>query len=328
MARNSILTVVEHRMGKLREVSYEAISFASSIAKQKNLKLTSVLLGENLNEIATEVAFFVDKFFYLDGKELKYYTNERYILALDELIKELDPLLIIMPHSIVGMDLAPRLATHLNASYIPDCLDISILDDGLKATREIFGGKIIAQYVTADTGRYVATIRPGIYAISEEKNKNKEIIKKEISFNDVTFNTEFLELIEPTEADIDISKADIVIGVGRGIGDKENLPIVEELAELLGGVLAATRPVVDNGWLPKSRQVGQSGKTVKPKLYLALGLSGSSQHVLGMKNSHHIVAINNDPQAPIFNIADEAILGDVLEVVPALINKIKASSHG
>jgi len=328
MARNSILTVVEHRMGKLREVSYEAISFASSIAKQKNLKLTSVLLGENLNEIATEVAFFVDKLFYLDGKELKYYTNERYILALNELIKELDPLLIIMPHSIVGMDLAPRLATHLNASYTPDCLDISILDDGLKATREIFGGKIIAQYVTANTGRYVATIRPGIYAISEEKNKNKEIIKKEISFNDVTFNTEFLELIEPTEADIDISKADIVIGVGRGIGDKENLPIVEELAELLGGVLAATRPVVDNGWLPKSRQVGQSGKTVKPKLYLALGLSGSSQHVLGMKNSHHIVAINNDPQAPIFNIADEAILGDVLEVVPALINKIKASSHG
>lgn len=321
---NKILVIAEHRGEEIREITWELLSGIGKLVEGQEIEVHGVILGYNRWEFAEELSKSVDKLYYIEDKNLLFYTWERYLNALIPLIKEVRPKLIIMGHTNMGMDLGPRLAVTVDSPYLPDCLDLELEREALIVTRELFGGKISAKIKAASSESYVLTIRPGISTPSAERKEGKQVDKITQKFDKNGFMTQFLEMLEPSQEGVDIDKSDIVIGVGRGIGDKDKLRVVEELAKVTDGVLVATRPVVDNGWLPGERQVGQSGKTIKPKLYIACGISGASQHNIGVKKSETIVAINIDPRAPIFRIAHYGIVGDLFEIIPIIISKIRS----
>jgi len=319
-----ILVVIEHRENEIREISWELLSGIGKWAESHEMELEGVLLGYNQEEFVDELAGSLSKLYYIEDKSLIVYTWEYYLNALIPLIKKVGPQLIILGHTSMGMDLGPRLSASMGSPYLPDCLDLEFNEGGLVVIRELFGGKLNCKVKAIPSEHYFLTLRSGIFNPGVERKGRKQVEKIAHKFDPEKFTTKFLELIKPPQEGVDISKADIVIGVGRGIGDKDKLKVVEELAEATGGALAATRPVIDNGWLSGERQVGQSGKTVKPKLYIACGISGASQHNIGVKKSETIVAINVDPRAPIYRIAHYGIVGDLFEIVPAITAKIRS----
>ncbi|MBW2040324.1 MAG: electron transfer flavoprotein subunit alpha/FixB family protein [Deltaproteobacteria bacterium] len=321
---NKILVIAEHRAQEIREVTWELVSGVGKLAEDLSMELEGVILGHNCEELVEDLAESVIKLYHVEDEDLAFYTWESYLHALMPLIEEVNPLMVVMGHTTMGMDLGPRLAAAMNSPYMPDCINFTFDGDDLIVTRELFGGKLKSELKVAKGERYCVTLRPGIFDPEKVKRGGKDIEKTTPQLDKESFVTQFLGLLEPPEEGVDITKSDIVIGVGRGIGDRDKLKVVEELAEVTGGVLAATRPVIDSGWLPKERQVGQSGKTVKPELYIACGISGASQHTIGMKKSGTIVAINNDPRAPIFNIAHYGIVGDLVEILPAITSRIRS----
>jgi len=222
------------------------------------------------------------------------------------------------------LEIAPKLAVGLNAPVVTDIVNLDV-GNGVKATRYIFQGKLLVDVFVKESETYVFTVRQGVF--KEGKEISGEIVDAGVKPRS-TPRREFVRIIEPEVGEVDITQADIIVSVGRGIEDESNIELAEELAKLLGGVVAGSRPVIDSGWLPKDRQVGISGKTVKPKLYLALGISGAFQHVMGMKDSELIIAVNKDPEAPIFGVAHYGVVGDLFDVVPALIEKLKKIKGG
>ena len=317
------LVIAEHRGEEIRDVTWEILSGLDKLAGAHGMEVHAVILGYGHERLAQELSGAVAKLYYMESEELKFYTCERYLSALMPLIKEVNPKLVIMGHTAMGMDLAPRLAAAMDSPYMPDCIDFGFDAGCLIVTRELFGGKLRSEVKAVEDQSYVLTLRSGVFA-PKAREGEKQVEKMVPQLGEKGFLTQFLGLTEPPKEGVDITKADIIIGVGRGIGDKDKLQLVEEFAEVTGGVLAATRPVIDKGWLPKERQVGQSGKIVKPKLYVACGISGASQHTIGIKKSETIVAINVDPHAPIFNIAHYGVVGDLFEILPAIISKIKS----
>jgi electron transfer flavoprotein alpha subunit len=234
--------------------------------------------------------------------------------------------LVLAGHTSYAYDLAPSLATELEAPLLTDCIDLAFEGSRLVGTRQIYGGKLNARVTCTESSLYMATLRQGSFQPPPETSGQIEKINTTI--DEEPEYRRFLEYIEEAIGDVDITKADVVIGVGRGIKEEQNMSVVQQLADALGGVLACSRPVVDAGWLSKDRQVGSSGKTVKPKLYLAVGISGAFQHVTGMKGSDTIVAINKDPNAPIFADADYGIVDDLFKVIPSLTQKITEMRSG
>ncbi len=319
-----ILLIVEHRENEIREVVWELLSGIGKWAEDHKMKLEGVLLGQSQEEFVNELAGSLSRLYYVEDKNLVYYTWEHYLSALIPLIQKVRPSLVILGHTSMGMDLGPRLAASMCSPYLPDCLGLEFREVGLVVTRELFGGKLNAKVKAIPSEHYFLTVRPGIFNPSAARKGKKQVEKIPYTIDAKGFMTKWLELMKPSHEAVDISKSDIVIGVGRGIGDKDKLKVVEDLARATGGALAATRPVIDNGWLPGERQVGQSGKTVRPKLYIACGISGASQHNIGVKKSETIVAINVDPRAPIFRIAHYGIVGDLFEIVPAITEKIRS----
>jgi electron transfer flavoprotein alpha subunit len=230
-------------------------------------------------------------------------------------------MLTLIGHTAFGWDLCPALASQMNIPFTTDCFDIEITDNKLKVIRQMFDGKLNARVILKENPSYMITVRSGSFS-AEQGNVRAEIEKIDAPISVEPDYRKFIEYIEAAIGEVDITKADILVGVGRGIKEQTNIPIIEDFAKAIGGVLSCSRPIVDAGWLPKDRQVGSSGKTVKPKLYIALGISGAFQHIVGMKASDTIIAVNKDQNAPIFNEADYGIVDDLFKVVPVLKEKI------
>ena len=313
-----IFVLMEHRRGELREISLEMLSGAAGLGGT----VVAVLLGSGVDDFAAKAAGLADKVLVVDDAMFENFNALAYQKALSALIKENGPGLVLMGHTGHGVDLAPALAVELNAPMVTDITGVEMDGDKPKPTRQFYGGKLDAHMVLKDADLYILTVREATFQAADP-SKSGEIVKVANPVTDDLSGRKFIEYVEPVAGDVDITQSTLLVGVGRGIREDKNLPILEELAALMGADLAASRAVVDAGWLPSDRQVGISGKTVKPKLYLAVGISGAFQHVTGMKGSEVIIAINKDPDAPIFGIAQYGIVDDLLKVVPALTEKIK-----
>ncbi|MFW6113905.1 MAG: electron transfer flavoprotein subunit alpha/FixB family protein [Actinomycetota bacterium] len=313
-----IFVLMEHLRGEMRDVTIEMLSGAGKLGGT----VVAVLLGKDVDDFADKAASYADKVLYVNDDLFENFNAEAYQKALSALIKEHSPGLVLMANSAQGVDIAPALAVELGAPLVTDITALEMEGDKPKPTRQYYGGKLDAHMNMKDADVYLLTVREATFP-AEGPSKSGEIVKVDNPVTEDISYRKFVEYVEPEVGEVDITQSTLLIGVGRGIREDKNLPVAEELAEALGADLAASRAVVDAGWLPSDRQVGISGKTVKPKLYLAIGISGAFQHVTGMKSSDVIVAVNKDPDAPIFGIADYGIVDDLFKVVPKLVEKIK-----
>ncbi len=313
---SDVLAIAEHRRGELRDVSLELLTAGRELADETGGDLQVGVIGGDVDAFADEVnREGVDRVLTVDAGE--EFNHGVYTQAVEALYDEVEPEFLVLPNTVNGLDYAPAVATRLGLPYVPDVVGLDVDGDRLVATREMYGSKV-ATTNEVDTGPGVTvTIRDAEWAPTEAPGDAPvESVDVEIDESAVRSTVKGFE--EVGAGDVDISEADLLVSVGRGIEEEENLELIEELAETLDATISASRPIIDNGWLPKNRQVGQSGKVVTPDVYLAVGISGAVQHVAGMKGAETIIAINTDPNAPIFDLADYGIVGDLFEVVPAL----------
>ena len=313
--------VVEHRKQTVTDISLQMLSKGRQLADEAGAGLLAVVIGRDVGAYAEELAGWADRVLAVEDPGLAEPLAEPSQKILSAIIKERKPLLVLMGHSSFGMDLAPALAVELGLPLVTDCTDVSLEDGHVMVRRSLYNGKVNGVYSFVPSETVMVTGRIGEFPV-EEGNRNGEVEQVDSSLENEFDYKRFEGYTEQEAAEVDISQAEVLVSVGRGIKDKDNIEIVERLASALGGVLACSRPVVDNGWLPAEHQVGLSGKTVKPKLYLALGISGAFQHAVGMKGSKMIVAVNKDAGAPIFSVADYGIVDDIFKVVPLLAQKI------
>jgi len=318
-----ILVLTEHRQAQVRDITFEMLTKGRELAGKTNTELTAVLLGKDVKDHTKTLADHAKRVLLVEDAKLENFNSEAYQKVLSNLIKERKPLLTLIGHTSFGVDLAPSLAVSLDLPLATDCIDLEFQNETLTVTRQMYGGKVNAKAALRKAEGYIATVRQATFAVKEEAPMNGEIVEVPSPLTEEITKKRFVEYVLPPPGGVDITAAEVLVGVGRGIKDVGNIPLVEELAKALGGTLACSRPIVDKGWLPNDRQVGSSGKTVKPKLYLALGISGAFQHVLGMKNSGLIIAVNKDPKAPIFGAADYAVAEDLFKIVPPLKSKIQ-----
>jgi electron transfer flavoprotein alpha subunit len=313
---------IEQKNGVIQTISYELLGEGKKLAKKLGCKLCGVLLGDKITDKAQEVAERgADKVYVVDAPELRNYQDDPYTKVLVELVNEFKPEVILCGATVVGRSLISRVAITIDAGLTADCtgLDIDEKDKILLQTRPAFGGNIMATIVTPNHRPQMATVRHKVMKEAEiHKGHKAEIIKKSYPADILKSRTTLLDIVEEIEETVNLAEADIIVSGGRGVGSAENFSIVKDLAKVLNGAVGASRSAVDAGWLPYSHQVGQTGKTVCPKLYIACGVSGQIQHLIGMQSSKVIVAINKDPDAPIFKVATYGIVGDVNEIVPAL----------
>jgi len=324
---NGILVFIEHRDGVLNKTSVEAIAASQGLASQLQQQITAVIPGANVDALANDIAAYdLVKVVKATNSKLSEYTPDGYSDAMERVVRQLDPQLVVMPHTYLVRDFAPKLAARFKKSLISDCIRAQVSGSAITFTRRIFLGKLDADVVSDGEPPVFATFQSGAYRPDQaKKGSGAPVEAMEVEVGEVRMTPE--APFQEVKAAVDLSKADIIVAVGRGIKSKDNLALAEKLAEVLGADLAASRPICDAEWLPIDRQIGSSGQTVAPKLYVALGISGAIQHLVGMKNSGTIVAINKDSEAPIFDIADYGIVGDLFEAVPVLteeIRKIKA----
>lgn len=315
-----ILVLAEHRRGIIRDITLEMLGLAKRLAAEENMKVVGLLLGYQNTGIKEELRASCDHLIVIDDPVLGHYNADPYLFALEKIIRDRKSFLTLVGHTATGMDLAPALAAHLSIPFMTDCVDAEFAKGRLKVQRQIYGGKIDAHLLFKPFEQYIMTVRSGCFApLQEADGSGKEEIVQIPKWP--TFRRRFLGYREAEVPDVDITAADILVSIGRGIGKPENIPIVQELADAIGATLSCSRPVADKGWLPKSRQVGTSGKTVQPKVYVALGISGAFQHQAGMKHADTIIAVNTDPGAPIFHVAHYGIVGDIFQVIPVLKEK-------
>jgi len=317
----SILVFIEHKAGTLNKTSLEAIAAAQKLGADIGQKVAAVVLGSSslANEIA---AYDLEKVISAENEKLGDYTPDAYADALEKVVRATNPEYVIMSHTYLARDFAPKVAARFQKGLIGDCIRMNV-DGGKRVfTRRIFLGKLDADVVSEGEAPTFVTFQSGAFRGDQaRKGSGAAIDQMPVDVGEVRMRPE--APFQEAKQAVDLSKADIIVAVGRGIKSKDNLALAEKLAEALGGDLAASRPICDAEWLPIDRQIGSSGQTVAPKLYVAIGISGAIQHLVGMKNSQTIVAINKDPEAPIFDIADYGIVGDLFEAVPVLTEEIK-----
>jgi len=312
-----ILAIAEHRRGELNPVSFELLHLANLL--KGGGKSNAVVLGRNTRVFAEQLAKYADKVLAIEDESLENYDPELYSDVILQVLKGDKATLVLIGNTISGAELAPCLAVKLNAPVQTDVVNVEV-SDGIRISKYICQGKVMVDARLRNSEFYVLSVRQGVFKNGPEVRGNFEVINIKPS---IAPGRKFIKCIDPEVGEVDISKEDVLITVGRGLKDSSNMVIAEELAELLGGVIAGTRPTVDYGWLSQDRQVGTSGKTVTPKLYLGVGISGASQHVMGMKDSELIIAINKDPRAPIFEVAEYGIIGDIFQIVPKVIDKLR-----
>ncbi|HEV7684716.1 MAG TPA: electron transfer flavoprotein subunit alpha/FixB family protein [Pyrinomonadaceae bacterium] len=318
-----ILVFIEHRNGVLNKTSLEAIAAAQSLATQLGETVSAVIPGGDVAALAQDIAAYeLAKVVTASNPALADYTPDGYTAAMESVIKALDPQIVVMPHTYLVRDYAPKLAARFGKSLISDCIRAQVSGGAITFTRRIFLGKLDADVVSDGAAPVFATFQSGAFRPDQaQKGSGAGVENMAVEVGEIRMTPE--APFQEVKQAVDLSKADIIVAVGRGIKSKDNLALAEKLAEALGGDLAASRPICDAEWLPIDRQIGSSGQTVAPKLYVALGISGAIQHLVGMKNSGTIVAINKDSEAPIFDIADYGIVGDLFEAVPVLTEEIK-----
>lgn len=320
---DGILVFIEHRNGVLNKTSLEAIAAAQSLAAQLQQPVSAILLGSDVSTLAQQiVGYNLAKVLCASNARLSEYTPDGYCDAMERAVRQLDPQLVVMPHTYLVRDYAPKLAARFGKSLISDCIRAEVSGTSITFTRRIFLGKLDADVVSDGEPPVFATFQSGAYRADQAtKGTGAPIEVMEVEVGEIRMTPE--EPFQEVKQAVDLSKAEIIVAIGRGIKSKENIALAEKLAEVIGGDIAASRPICDAEWLPIDRQIGSSGQTVAPKLYIALGISGAIQHLVGMKNSGTIVAINKDPEAPIFDIADYGIVGDLFEAVPVLTEELK-----
>jgi len=312
-----IFVLAEHRQGQIRDITYEMLT------KARELGETTAVILTNNKEIAKPLTEYAKTVITIADPKLESFNSEAYRKILTPVIIQHKPRLFMMGHTSQGIDLAPRLAAALNLPLATDLIDLAFEGESFTVTRQVYGGKVNAKATARKAETYLATMRQATYQPKKpEPPANGQITETPSPLTEDITEKRFLQYVLPPPGGVDITAAEKLVGIGRGIKDVANIPSVEELAKSLGAALSCSRPIVDKGWLPTGRQVGTSGKTVKPKLYLALGISGAFQHVLGMKGSDLIIAVNKDPKAPIFSFADYGIVEDLFKIVPPLKNKI------
>ncbi len=317
---------IEQRDGKAAGVAYELLCEGRKLADKLGTHVAGVLLGDNVEHLAKEVfAYGADKCYLADHPLFKNYQTDAYTKAIVEMIQEYKPEIVLFGATNNGRDFAARIAVRIRTGLTADCTELTIDDDRmLNQTRPAFGGNVMATIITDKHRPQMATVRPKVMKKGEpDYSRQGELIRFESSVVEEDLHYQILDIVEHAIKTVNLAEADIVVSGGRGIGGPENYCIIEDLAETLKAAAGASRAVVDAGWVPHYRQVGQTGKTVAPKLYVACGISGAIQHLAGMQTSDKIVAINKDPDAPIFNVATYGIVGDLHKVVPLLTKKLK-----
>ena len=325
-----ILFISEQREGKWNKVSFEALAAAQQIVSQAKGSVTAIVIGQGVAGLADELAGYqLEEVLLVENALLEKYTPDGYSIALKQAIEQSKPDLVILPHTYQVRDFAPKLAASLNKGMIGDCVGYRYENGKLVFVRQMFQGRTAADVTFQGDGPWIASFQAGAFrGDTAAKNASGKAPVKPVNvqLKPEQIRTKPLELFREAKQAVDLTQAPILVSIGRGIKAPENIPLAEKLAKALGAELSASRPICDEGWLPMERQIGSSGQTVSPKLYLALGISGAIQHVVGMKGSRCIVAINKDQNAPIFEIADYGVVGDLFEIVPALTEAVESKS--
>lgn len=328
MSENKNLwVVVETEEGAAKTVGFELLSVGRTLADKLGQALVAVVLGKNVRTVADQaVAYGADQVLLVEGDEYDTYNTDAATYAVVTLIRKYSPAIVLYGATANGRDLAPRVACQLETGLTADCteLDIEAETGNLVSTRPTFGGNLMATILCPDHRPQMSTVRPGVFKkAAPDPSRTGEIVAEDIHIAPEQIRVRLVDRIREVAEAVNLEEAEIIVSGGRGLKSGENFAMLRELADLLGGTVGASRAAVDAGWIPHAHQVGQTGKNVAPKLYLAVGISGAIQHLAGMSGSDTVVAINRDPNAPIFGVADYAVVGDLFEVVPALIEEIK-----
>ena len=324
-----IWVFIEQKNGRVQSVSYELLGKAQELARKLNCQVSGVLIGNKLEDQLDELVFCgADNIYLVEAPELANFQDEPYTNIIVELIKKYKPEIFLCGATNIGRSLISRVAINIKAGLTADCTGLDIDPDKkiLLQTRPAFGGNIMATIISPNYRPQMATVRHKVFApMAADKKRKGKIIKESFDSALYVSRTKLLDIIEEIESTVNLSEADIIVSGGRGIGGAENFKLLEELAHVLGGAVGSSRAAVDSGWMPYSHQVGQTGRTVGPKIYIACGISGQIQHLVGMQSSKIIIAINKDPEAPIFKVATYGIVGDLFQIVPALTQAFKTA---
>ncbi len=328
---NTILVIAEQREGKLNRVSWETITAAQAIAAETGWSVEAAVFGDNIGSVAAEVAGKkVGKVYAIESPKLARYTPDGTVAALKQFIQSKQPGLVLMPHTYQVRDFAPQLAATLSRTLISDAVGFRKDGSRLLFTRQMFQGKFAADVSFACEPPHFVTFQAGAFrgdkAEAGASAAPVETVTAHIADN--VIRTQLEDPFKEAKQAVDLTQAEIIVSVGRGIKEQKNIELAKALADALGGEIAASRPICDSGWLPMDRQIGSSGQTVAPKLYLAVGISGAIQHIVGMKGSRSIVAINKDAEAPIFEIADIGVVGNLFDILPVLTEEVKKAKAG
>jgi electron transfer flavoprotein alpha subunit len=320
-----VMIIAEQRDGELHKISYELASEGKRLADSLGKNLTAVLLGSRIKDKASSLAHFgADRILVAEDPRLGTYTTDAYVAVIEQIVKNEEPSILLLGASSQGKDLAARLAARLGVGMAQDCTSFSLEDGRLTAVRPVYAGKAYEKIHFNNSTPQMATARPNVLSISSpDESRSANIEDVPVIIDEASLKTKVVEILKDERGQVDLTEADKIVSGGRGMKSQENYNILEDLANLIGATVGASRSAVDAGWRPHSDQVGQTGKVVSPTLYVACGISGAIQHLAGMSTSKFIVAINKDPDAPIFQKADYGIVDDLFKVVPALTEELK-----
>lgn len=323
----NLWVVIETEEGKARNVGYELLTPGRRLADEQNEKLVAVVIGHQVEAVAKKaIAYGADEVLLVDGEKYNLYNTDAFVNALEKLIDKYKPSVVLMGATNNGRDMGPRLACRIKTGLTADCTGIDIDEESgnIAWTRPAFGGNLMATILCPNNRPQMGTVRPGVFKKGNlDEGKTGEIIRENIQISDEEMRVSLIERVKEVTETVNLEEAEIIVSGGRGLGQMENFSYIRDLAEALGGAVGASRAAVDAGWIPHAHQVGQTGKTVAPKIYIACGISGAIQHLAGMSGSDTIIAINKDPDAPIFEVADYGIVGNLFDVIPVLIEEIK-----
>ena len=324
--RKGVWVFSEQREGQLNKVSLELLGKAQELGAALSQSVSALLLGDEVAGLAeTLIEYGAETVYLVENRRLKDFRTNAYTKAIAELVKKYRPNILLMGATHVGRDLAPRVSRRVEVGLTADCTELSIdpKEGILLQTRPAFGGNVMATIANRYSRPQMATVRPGVMEAVRKPGTKGRVIRHDVSLMENEIGTKVLQVVREKKKRANLSEAKVVVAGGRGVGDAEGFRVLEELAAVLGGELAGTRVAVEEGWIPADRQVGQTGQSVRPELYIACGISGAIQHRAGMMNSRYIIAVNKDPRAPIFQVADWGIVGDLHDVVPEMIQQFK-----
>ncbi len=324
----NIWVFIETECGKPKNVGYELLNVARPLADQKGCPLVAVVIGKDIEDVAKDaIRYGADSAIIVDGPEYEHYTTDAFTKAMVTLVERYKPETLMIGATNNGRDMGPRVSCRLKTGLTADCTEIDIDEKtgNIAWTRPTFGGNLMATIMCPDNRPQMGTVRPGVFKKGAyDESRTGDIIKEDVHVAPEEIRTTLVERVNEITEAVNLEEAEVIVAGGRGVGSAENFKLLEELAEVLDATLGCSRAVVDAGWMPYAHQVGQSGKTVAPKLYFAIGISGAIQHLTGIAGSDTVIAINKDPDAPIFGVADYGIVGNLVEIVPALTESFRA----